>query len=197
MKRIVILFLLAVFLCPTIAQSRELSILCYGDSLLSGYKLTDDENFAVILEEKLNNNGIEAKVINQSVVGQTSGGGLKNIDKILDSHHYQLVILQFGGNDVYRGVATSMVENNLQQMINKIITRGGRVLLVGNRSPSLKGIYKNLANRNRLILYPHILLGISGKKHLTLGDRIHPNADGVVVMVNNITPFVKKSLHRR
>ena len=200
MKKFIVSFLIMILLAgaakdgaQAASHAETIDILLYGDSLLSGYRLAPQENLAVLLEKKLTQDDIPARVKNLSVVGQTSGGGAKGIDKALQQHA-DLVVLEFGGNDVYHHVSAATVKKNLQFMISRVTAQHGQVLLVGNRSAALAGIYNELAKENNLVLYPYMLLGVAGQRNLLQDDNTHPNATGVGVMLQYITPAIEKIL---
>lgn len=188
---------------PGAAQS--IRILVLGDSLSAGYGLKLSQSFPSQLQRALLDDGLDAKVINGGVSGDTSSGGLSRLDWAL-SEGVDAVIIELGANDGLRGLAPAQTLNNLDAIIAKLKQRGLAVLLTGMRAPPNLGadygrefadIYPALAKKYGLALYPFFLEGVAAIPELNQDDTIHPNNEGVKVVVGRILPHVRKMIQHR
>lgn len=177
-------------------------ILDFGDSLTAGYGLPAGQAFPARLEAWLHQQGIEARVVNAGVSGDTTAGGLARLDWAL-ADKPDLVILALGANDALRGIEPSTVRENLDKMIGKIEASGAKVLLLGMLAPPNWGeeyrhafdqIFPELARIHHLPLYPFFLEGVAMKPELNQPDGLHPNERGVAVLVDRIAPVVARLL---
>ncbi|MCF8107303.1 MAG: arylesterase, partial [Desulfohalobiaceae bacterium] len=179
-----------------------ITILAFGDSLTAGFGLPSGSSFADQLQYRLNHLQENIRVINAGISGDTTGGGLSRIDRALEVDP-DLVILELGANDAILGTLPEQVKQNLEIMITRSLAVGAGVLLAGIEppmafTPGYRGIYagmfKELADRYGLTLYPDFLQGILYQTALTLPDGIHPNVKGVAAIVDNILPLVLQCL---
>ncbi|MBO0735356.1 MAG: arylesterase [Alphaproteobacteria bacterium] len=177
-------------------------ILDFGDSLTAGPGLAATQAFPARLEAWLHRQGIQAKVINSGVTGDTTADGLARLDWAL-ADRPDLVILELGANDALRGIDPSTVRDNLDKMIGKIEASGAKVLLLGMLAPPNWGeeykhafdqIYPDLARRHQLPLYPFFLEGVAMKPELNQSDGVHPNEQGIAVLVERVAPLVARLL---
>lgn len=203
--------LLAVFfygaIIPIPAQADENApakkpfvIVAFGDSLTAGYMLGPDEGFVPQLQKALQAKGhADVEVRNAGVSGDTTAGGLSRLDWSVGAET-DAVILELGANDALRGIDPMLTRQNLEQMIRTLQARHIRVLLVGMLAPPNMGadygkafnlIYPDLAHDFDLDLYPFFLEGVAAQPSLTLADGMHPNAQGVALMVEGILPKVE------
>lgn len=173
-------------------------ILDFGDSLTAGYGLPVAQAFPARLEAWLHGRGIAARVLNAGVSGDTTADGLARLDWAL-ADRPDLVILALGANDALRGIPPATVRDNLDKMIEKIQATGATVLLLGMQAPPSLGdeykrefdrIYPELAHEHHLPLYPFFLEGVAMKPDLNQPDGLHPNEQGVAVLVDKIAPVV-------
>ncbi len=173
-------------------------ILDFGDSLTSGYGLMPEQAFPARLEAWLRAHGVEARVVNAGVSGDTTAGGLTRLDWAL-ADKPDLVILALGSNDALRGIDPKAVRANLDAMLAKITASAAKVLILGMRAPPNWGaeydrefarIFSDLAHAHRVALYPFFLEGVAMKPELNQPDGLHPNERGVEVLVNHIGPVV-------
>jgi len=173
-------------------------ILDFGDSLTAGYGLAPDEAFPPRLQAALHQRGIEARVVNAGVSGDTTAGGLARLDWAL-ADKPDLVILALGANDALRGIDPAAVRSNLDKMIQRIESSGAKVLLIGMLAPPNWGeeyktafdrIFPDLAKIYGVPLYPFFLEGVAMKPELNQPDGLHPNERGVAVLVDRIAPVV-------
>ncbi|SOC16125.1 arylesterase [Thalassospira xiamenensis] len=174
------------------------TLMLYGDSLMAGYGLSHEDGFAPRLEAALRDAGHNVKVINSSVSGDTTAAGLSRLEWALVDDP-DIVLLELGANDALRGVEPSQTRENLDAIIGKLRDRDVAVLLAGMMAPPNMGkeygaefneIYPELAAEYQLAFYPFFLDGVAADSSLNQDDGIHPNADGVKVIVERILPQV-------
>ena len=180
-------------------------ILAFGDSLYAGYGLAPNEGFVPELQKALNESGQDVKVYNAGVSGDTTAAGLRRMDFVLDSLSQKpdLVLLGLGGNDLLRGLEPSETRTNMDAMVKKLSDRDIPVMLTGMLAPPNLGkefsdqfnvIYPVLAKKYGAGLYPFFMDGVVGRSDLILPDGIHPNAEGIDVIVERIVPSVEAAL---
>lgn len=183
-------------------QLSSFKIIGFGDSLMAGYLLPANDAFPQQLEEALLKNGLDVSVENAGVSGDTTTGGLERLNWSVPDDT-DLVILELGANDALRGIAPAITEQNLDEMLQRLQTRKIPVVLAGMMAPPNMGadyaaqfnpIYQKLADKYQVPLYPFFLDGVMTKQSLQLEDGMHPNAEGVAVMVANFAPFVQKTI---
>ncbi len=184
------------------AADQTLRILVLGDSLSAGYGLMLPQSFPSQLEHALNEDGINAKIINAGVSGDTSAGGLSRLDWAL-SEEVDAVIIELGANDGLRALEPEETFRNLDSIISNVKQRGLAILLAGMRAPPNLGadyghafasLYPRLAKKHKVTLYPFFLEGVATIPELNQDDTIHPNAEGVKVVIEGILPYVKEML---
>ena len=176
------------------AEARKLMV--FGDSLVAGYGLPEDQGFTAQLQDALDARGYGVAVINAGVSGDTSSGGLGRLEWALaDEPDY--VILELGANDALRAVDPAVTRENLDAMLSILAGRGIEVLLAGMLAPpnlgpeygeAFNAIYPALAEKHGVALYPFFLEGVATQAALNQDDGIHPNAAGVAVIVEKIMP---------
>ncbi len=187
------------------ATEAKTLILAFGDSLYAGYGLAPNEGFAPELQNALNETGQDVRVHNAGVSGDTTAAGLRRMDFVLDSLNRKpdLVLLGLGGNDLLRGLKPSETRANMEAMVQKLSDRGIPVMLTGMLAPPNLGkefsdqfniIYPALAKKYEADLYPFFMDGVVGRADLILPDGIHPNAEGIDVIVERIAPSVELAL---
>lgn len=183
-------------------QLSSFKIIGFGDSLMAGYLLPASDAFPHQLEEALLKNGLDVSVENAGVSGDTTTGGLERLNWSVPDDA-DLVILELGANDALRGIAPAITEQNLDDMLQRLQTRKIPVVLAGMMAPPNMGadyaaqfnpIYQKLADKYQVPLYPFFLDGVMTNQSLQLEDGMHPNAEGVAVMVTNFTPFIQKTV---
>lgn len=187
----------------------ERRILAVGDSLLAGHGLAGpEEAYPARLETALRARGINAKVTNAGVSGDTSSAGAERFGFVLKSQPVRpdLVIIEFGGNDVLRAVPPEQTRANLDRMLGTAKAEGLPVLLMGmlappNLGPDFKAkfepIYPELAKKHGARLVPFFLAPVIGKPDLIQADHIHPTAQGVDEIVAATAGDVEKALPKK
>ncbi len=183
----------------------ERHILAFGDSLFAGYGLNDGESYPARLEAALRVRGINARIANAGVSGDTTAAGLQRLTFTLDAQTQtpDLVLLELGGNDMLRNLQPSQTRANLSAMLEELAKRKIPVLLMGMRAPPNLGadymqkfdaIYPALAEQYGAQLYPFFLQTTYDKPELIQADRIHPTAQGIEVLVTATIDSVVKAL---
>ena len=197
------LFLLLYFLLP-FRQEEPLRILFFGDSLTAGYGLSPEQAFPALVEEKLRQEGIDARVINAGLSGETSAGGKSRIDWVL-RQPIDVLVLELGANDGLRGLPLEQTRGNLQSIIDKTRAKypEARIVIAGMEVPpnlgddytsSFRKIFPELAQKNDAVLIPFLLQGVAGDPSLNLPDGIHPNPDGHEIVAGNVLKAFKEIL---
>ncbi len=183
-------------------SAEPVEIVGFGDSLMAGYELPEGDGFPAVLEAALKAQGLDIRVTNAGVSGDTTSGGLERIDWSVPDGT-KLVILELGGNDALRGIAPEITGQNLDAMITSLKGRNIKILLAGMLSPPNMGkdyetkfnaIYPDLAKKYTLPLIPFFTEGVTGHPDLQIEDKLHPNRKGVDVMVKNTLPYVSDAL---
>lgn len=170
-------------------------ILVVGDSLSAGYGLGSGQGWVALLQQRLKKQGYGYRVVNASVTGETTDGGVQRLDRALATHQPGIVIIELGGNDGLRGLPVSRVRANLELLIMKSRAAGAQVLLVAIRVPTNYGpqygsafqqIYRDLATRYRIGLVPFLSDEVVLREELFLEDGIHPNATAQPLLLDSL-----------
>lgn len=177
-------------------------ILALGDSLTAGFGLPPAEGFTTQLAAVLKSQAVPADIINGGVSGDTSAGGLARLDWAMGDRP-DFVLVELGANDALRGIDPKVTYANLDAILAKLKASGVKVLLIGMRAPANWGrayeqdfdaIYPKLAAKYGVILYPFFLDGVALDPKLNQADGLHPNAQGVAVIVARLAPYVTRLL---
>jgi acyl-CoA thioesterase-1 len=186
------------------AHAKAIKILALGSSLTQGYGLPPGTEFTVQLQAALKKAGIDAVVTNAGVSADTSAGGLARLDWSL-ADHPDAVILELGSNDMLRGTPPAETEKNLRAILDKLKAADVKVLFTGMHAQRNLGaqyvkefdaIYPRLAKGYKVLFYPFFLDGVALNPKLNQADGMHPNPDGVKVIVARMLPYVKKLVGR-
>ncbi len=180
-------------------------VVAFGDSLYAGYQLGPKEGLAPQLQAALVAGGVNARVYNAGVSGDTTAAGKSRLSFVLDNldRKPDLLLLGLGGNDMLRGIKPEQTRANLDFILAELKRRNIMVVMTGMMAaPNLgrdygdafSAIFPQLAAKYKAPLYPFFLDGIVTEKSLMLGDNIHPNAKGVARAVSGILPLVEKAL---
>src|SRR5947209_13453777 len=172
------------------------SILVFGDSLSDGFMLQRSEAYPALLAQKLHAAGLNFQVTNASAAGGTTQGGLERLPAHL-KHRIDILVLELGINDAFRGLPVDQIQNNLQQIIDKVKARNPnvRVVIAGMQLPNYAAedyvsafgkMFGELAAKNGAALVPYLLEGVAGHPSLNLADGIHPNAAGQKILAENV-----------
>jgi len=192
-----LLFSMLIFAETALAGERPV-VLALGDSLTAGYGLPPGKSFPDQLEAALRGEGVDAKVINGGVSGDTSAGGLARLDWLMEEKP-DLVILELGANDGMRGLDAAATKDNLVRIIARSRENGAHILLAGMVAPpnfgsdygeKFNAIYPTLAEKHGTAFYPFFLDGVAMDPALNQKDGIHPTAEGIAVIVKRMLPTV-------
>ena len=179
------------------------TVMVYGDSLSAAYGIKPEQGWVALMEKRLAFVGI--RVINASISGETSAGGLGRIKTDLARHRPDTVILALGANDGLRGLPVANLRRNLEAMIGEIQRAGGKVILVGIQIPpnygiqyttDFKNVYRSLASERRLTLVPFLLDGIAEDMENFQTDRLHPGANAQARILQNVLPVVQRTVRQ-
>ena len=195
--------LVCIALQNAVASAR--TILVFGDSLSAAYGIRPEQGWVALLEQRLQAQGYGYQIVNASVSGETSSGGLERLPRALQLHRPALVILELGANDALRGLPLSGTRENLATMVQLSQSAGARVLLVGLRIPPNYGprytqqfanIFPGLANQYHLPLVPFLLEHVALDPERMQADGLHPNAQGEPPILDTLWPYLKPLLKK-
>ncbi|MFO7982464.1 MAG: arylesterase [Desulfuromonadales bacterium] len=176
-----------------------------GDSLGAGRGLPAAKAFPVRLGVALSEQGYDVDVLDMSVSGDTTAGGLARLEWLLEAQP-DLVIVELGGNDALRGLDPDRTRSNLDAILSRLKKADVTVLLAGMRAPRNLGseyynkfdrIYPELAEKHSVALYPFFLEGVAGHPEMNQSDGIHPTAEGIEEIVRRILPMVRRLLEEQ
>ena len=181
------------------------TLLVYGDSISAGYGIRVEQGWVALLQAKLKQEGYGYQVINASISGETTAGGLARLPRALALHHPQVVILELGGNDGLRALPVAQMRDNLARMCALAKSAGARILLLGMRIPPNYGpqyteqfrlAFSDLAHADKLPFVPFLLNDIALNASLMQADGFHPNALGQPRLLDNVWAELGGLLHR-
>lgn len=187
---------LSILSIPSVGGATPKTILVFGDSLSDGFMLKRSEAYPALLAKKLRAAGLNFSVTNASASGGTTDGGLQRLPPHL-KHRIDIFILELGINDAFRGVPIEQIQNNLQEIIDKVKVKNpnARVIIAGMQLPGYAAddyvfefgqMFADLATKNRASLVPYLLEGVAGNPALNLADGIHPNAAGQKILAETV-----------
>ena len=181
------------------SQIKIEKVLLFGDSLMSGYGLPEDDHLSVVLEKSLKSDKYEIQIFNGSISGDTSSDGLDRIEDELSDTSYDLIIIGLGANDMLRRINPDQTKQNLEDIIKIITSNNIKIILAGMVASPTNGltykkkfdkIYPDLSKKFELELIPFLLKGVALNPSLNQADGIHPNEKGVLI----ISETLKKSI---
>ena len=179
----------------TVAQPNNPTILVVGDSLSAAFGMEQSKGWVSLLQKKLQTNNYPHKVINASISGETTQGGLTRLGLLLESYKPEVVLLELGANDGLRGLPLQLMQDNLDKMIRAVKDKGGKVFLIGMQLPPNYGInytngfikvYRDLANKHQIALVPFIMDGFAANLDMIQADGLHPKAEAQPLMLENV-----------
>ncbi|WP_020168116.1 MULTISPECIES: arylesterase [Methylotenera] len=194
--------LIVLSLVATNAQAAQ-TIVVFGDSLSAAYGIQQNEGWVTLLQNKLKQENFDYKVVNTSISGETTSGGLGRFKAMLATHKPNIVVIELGANDGLRGLSVKEMHSNLNNMINQAKVAKAEVMLLGMRIPPNYGIqytqqfsdtYADLAQKYGLNLVPFFLDGVAGNPSLVQDDGLHPKAVAQTKLLENVWPQLKKLL---
>ena len=185
--------------------AKKKSIVFFGNSLTAGYGLDDpSQGFAGLIQKRIDSLGLNYKVVNAGVSGETTSGGNSRIDWLL-KQPLDIFVLELGGNDGLRGIPVSETRRNLQEILDKVKAKypDAKRVLAGMQIPpnmgrkyatEFKDVYSDLAKKNEVTLIPFLLEGVGGESKLNQADGIHPTAEGHKILAENVWIRIKDLL---
>lgn len=192
------------FLCGAL-QAAQPVILVLGDSLSSAYGMHSEQGWVQLLQTKLQQEGYPHRVVNASIAGETTAGGLARINTLLERNRPQLVIVELGGNDGLRGLTLSQIEQNLQTITQHITAVGATTLLAEIHLPpnygaaytqKFQAIFNTVAARDGVEILPFLLANVATSADYMQDDGVHPNATAQPMILNNVWPVLDLILSR-
>ena len=190
----------------TVKKFQPPTIVVFGDSLSAAFGIAQTDGWVHLLQQRLSTRYYQATVVNASISGETTQGGLSRITQVLDTHRPDIVLLELGGNDGLQGLPLTLMKDNLDRIIQTIQSRGIKILLLGIHLPPNYGkyytqqfdqTYTELARQYDLPLVPFLLEGVATNRELMQDDGIHPKASAQNQILNNVWPYLKDILPRQ
>ena len=178
-------------------------IVLFGDSLMAGYGLPNDQHLSFVLQKSLKSKGYNIEIINGSVSGSTSAGGLNRVEWTLSESGIDLMVLSLGSNDMLRGIEPAETKNNLEKIIQISQKKNVDIILAGMIAPNSYGskykkkfdkIFSDLSKKYKLELIPFLLDGIAMKPEFNLSDGIHPNQEGIIIISTKLEKIILKKM---
>jgi acyl-CoA thioesterase-1 len=179
---------------PVPANASAPTILVVGDSLSAAFGIELSDGWVALLQDRLTAEGYEYRVVNASISGDTTGGGLRRLPRALERHRPAITLVELGGNDGLRATPIAVIRHNLERMIELSQAAGSQVVLAGMQLPPNYGasyteafaaVYAQLAEDFDVPLIPFFMDGIALNPELLLPDLIHPNTEGQPVLLDN------------
>jgi acyl-CoA thioesterase I len=187
------------------AGAAERTILVLGDSLSAGYGIKPAQGWVALLEQRLHDQGYGYRVVNASVSGETSGGGLQRLPRALELHQPAVVVVELGSNDGLRGLSVPLIRDNVTRIVADSKKAGAQVLLVGMMLPPNYGarytkdfmkMYGDIATTSKVALVPFLLQSVALKPQLMQADGLHPTAPAQPALLDTVWPQLKPMLKR-
>lgn len=200
--KVALLFFIFVLASDLYAQKKQ--ILIFGDSITAGYGLEQEQAFPAFIQQKIDSLGMNYSVVNAGLSGETSAGGLRRIDWVLQQD-VDVFILELGGNDGLRGIDPENTKQNLQGIMDKVSEKypSAEIILTGMEAPPNMGeqytnrfrsVFEELAEENDVIFMPFILESVAGDPELNQGDGIHPTEEGHRLIAENLWEYLEGML---
>jgi len=189
---------------PVLANQN--TVLVLGDSLSSAYGVPSETAWVELLRDRIESQDLDWTVVNASISGETTDGGLRRLPGLLEAHAPTIVVIELGGNDGLRGFPPNVIESNLANMIEQVRDTGATPLLVGMQIPPNYGqryttmfadIFPTLSDRYNTVLVPFFLDGIYDQDGLMQGDGIHPTEEAQPRLLENIWPKLEPLLNNQ
>ncbi|MCJ1884387.1 arylesterase [Pseudomonas sp. LA21] len=184
-------------------QAAAQTLLVVGDSISAGLGLDTSQGWVSLLDKRLKEQGFAYKVVNASISGDTSAGGLARLPALLSEQKPKLVVIELGGNDGLRGMAPAQLQQNLSGMVEQSRKAGAQVLLLGMKLPPNYGqrytdafarVFEAVAQEQKIVLVPFFLDGVGGVPGMMQADGIHPAVAAQPKLLDNLWPALKPLL---
>jgi acyl-CoA thioesterase-1 len=196
------LLLLAALSLPA-AGAEPPRVLVLGDSLSAGYGLARESGWTWLLEERIRTLGLPHRVVNASVSGDTTAGGLTRLAPLLERESPAVLVIELGANDGLRGFGFDLIRENLTALVREGRSAGARVLILGVRLPpnygaayteGFQAVFRQVADAEGVPLVPQLLAGVAEDRGLMQADGIHPNAAAQPRILDNVWPALEPLL---
>ncbi|AGI25015.1 arylesterase [Pseudomonas sp. MT3] len=184
-------------------QAAAQTLLIVGDSISAGLGLDTSQGWVSLLDKRLKAQGFDYRVVNASISGDTSAGGLARLPALLSEQKPALVVIELGGNDGLRGMAPAQLQQNLSDMVQQSRKAGAKVLLLGMKLPPNYGprytdafarVFESVAREQQIALVPFFLDGVGGVPSMMQADGIHPATVAQPKLLDNVWPTLKPLL---
>lgn len=184
-------------------QAAAQTLLVVGDSISAGLGLDTSQGWVSLLEQRLKQQGFDYRVVNASISGDTTAGGLARLPALLSEQKPTLVVIELGGNDGLRGMAPAQLQQNLASMVERSRAAGAKVLLLGMRLPPNYGqrytdafakVFETVAQQQSVAMVPFFLEGVGGVPAMMQADGIHPATAAQPKLLDNVWPTLKPLL---
>jgi len=184
-------------------QAAAQTLLVVGDSISAGLGLDTSQGWVNLLDKRLKEQGFDYRVVNASISGDTTAGGLARLPALLSEQKPALVVIELGGNDGLRGMAPAQLQQNLNAMVQQSRQAGAKVVLLGMRLPPNYGqrytdafaqVFQSVANEQKIALVPFFLDGVGGVQDMMQADGIHPAVAAQPRLLDNVWPTLKPLL---
>jgi acyl-CoA thioesterase I len=203
MRKLFLSFFLIVVAAPLYAAGRPVLVL--GDSLSAAYKIPVESGWIALLDERLKSQGADhaREIVNASISGETTSGGLARLPALLTQHKPGVVLVELGANDALRGLPIDQIHANLVRILTACRDGGAKVLLIGIEMPvnygtqyrtGLREMYRDTAKEFNVPLVPFLLDGVALDPKLMQDDGLHPLAAGEPKVLDNVWPQLKSLL---
>jgi acyl-CoA thioesterase-1 len=178
-------------------------ILVLGDSLSASYGLDRESGWVSLLEERLRERGLAYRVVNASVSGDTTAGGLTRLGALLDDHVPAVVLIELGANDGLRGLGFEVIRNNLTSLVERSRDAGSQVVVTGLRLPpnygaaytdGFQAVFREVGEAESVPLVPDLLAGVAENWDLMQADGLHPTAEAQPRILDNVWPVLEPLL---
>ncbi|MFK8399066.1 arylesterase [Pseudomonas sp. BGr12] len=184
-------------------QAAAQTLLVVGDSISAGLGLDTSLGWVNLLDKRLQEQGFDYKVVNASISGDTTAGGLARLPALLSEQKPKLVVIELGGNDGLRGMAPAQLQQNLSGMVEQSQKSGAKVILLGMRLPPNYGqrytdafakVFDSVAGEQKIALVPFFLEGVGGVQGMMQADGLHPAVAAQPRLLDNVWPTLKPLL---
>ena len=198
-----LLALLVIVLAADADSTEPPTALIFGDSLSAGFGIEIDQSWTTLLQARLEDQGYEHRVVNASITGETTAGGVTRINSTLANFSPELIILELGANDGLRGFPPTQIKDNLGKIVTRAQASGAAVVLLGIRIPTnygarytaaFEGVFRQVAEERDIPWVEFFMEGIALNDELLQSDRIHPNTAAQVILLDNAWPIISATL---
>ncbi len=188
---------------PGGAAAQEQRVLVLGDSISAAYGMSLEQGWVALMTRQFAADGLQAQVVNASISGETSAGGLRRLPQLLAQHRPTLVIIQLGANDGLRGYPLDALQRNLQQMVGLVTATGARAILLPMEIPpnygarytsGFRATFAAVADATGAVLGPFPLQGVATDPALMQADGLHPTVEAQPLLLANVLPVVVAAL---